>query len=127
GESWRATDSGLAGNRGFWGGLAIDARNSQILYATFGDRVFKSTDGAASWRPATSGLPVSGDFPQCCRGGVVIDPTNSNTVYASGSNFTNLGIFRSTNGGANWNQVGSLGARGLSSLVTDARGGLYAS
>lgn len=70
--------------------------------------VWKTTDGGASWQPLNdflSNLAVSS---------LALDPTNPNTLYAgTGEGFFNsdarrgAGIFKSTDGGANWNLLAS--------------------
>ena len=121
GGSWSEADSGLSfavigiGTTQVvpFGGLVIDPRNSSTLYITrLGVGVYKSTDGGASWRAANSGLPNLVDdyeFISCCGSGAVIDPQNPNILYAAGMNPTNAVIFKSTNGGANWKAISSLG------------------
>ena len=74
--------------------IAIDPTNSQTVYAaTWGNGVFKSTNGGASWTAGNSGM-VSEYIKS-----LAIDPTNSQTVYAGTWSF---GVFKSTNGGASW-------------------------
>ncbi len=77
--------------------LAIDPRNSQIIYAG-GTGMFKSNDGGGSWSPIGNLLNV---------GLLVIDPVNSQTLYAVAYDFnsdTNV-AFKSTDGGTNWNII----------------------
>ena len=76
--------------------LALPAPNDPSLFGTYG-AVYKSTDGAASWRMLSSS-------PSCCVQDLVIDPQDSGTVYAvSGHD----GIVKSTDGGATWLTVNS--------------------
>jgi photosystem II stability/assembly factor-like uncharacterized protein len=88
--------------------LAIDSNDSNIIYATVGaeDRgVYKSTNSGQKWiwinNSAVIGYFV--DF-------IIIDPSNSNTIYAGG--------FKSTDGGLNWTQIGLTDVT-VSSLVID--------
>jgi len=133
GANWKETDSGMpgAGNASFApGGLTIDPKNPSTVYvASFGIGVYKSTDAGASWHAANSGLPnLDSRVPdQCCGSGVAIDPQDPNTLYASGMNLTKKEIFKSTNGGASWNTVSSLGpAGGYVVLAIDRQRGIYA-
>jgi photosystem II stability/assembly factor-like uncharacterized protein len=131
GASWKEASSGLnVINGGYFvaGALTIDPKNPRTVYVTrLGIGVYKSTDGGASWRAANSGLAYSGDFGGCCSSGVVIDPQNSNTLYVPGLNPGNPVIFKSTNGGANWNALSSLPPRlGVPVLAIDPQSAVYA-
>jgi uncharacterized repeat protein (TIGR01451 family) len=43
--------------------LEMDPQNPQILYSSFwGDAIYKSTDGGATWAKAMNGLPADADF-----------------------------------------------------------------
>ncbi len=68
-----------------------------------GDGVYKSTDGGLTWE--NKGLTEVGSI-----GKVKVDPNNDNRLYvaAMGPLFrkdNNRGVYRSTNGGGNWEQV----------------------
>jgi hypothetical protein len=98
------------------GALAIDPKNSNILYVgtgeanpgggsvTYpGDGVWKTSDGGATWQHL--GLDATVTI-----GRIVVDPVNTNNVFvaATGNLFTrNLdrGVFRSQNGGQTWTKV----------------------
>ena len=71
--------------------LAIDPLTPTTVYAGAGSRLFKSTNGAASWSPADAGL--SGAEVRA----LAVDPTAPSTLYAV-TWFT--GVFKSTNGAA---------------------------
>ena len=60
-------------------------------------RVAKSTDGGFTFTQSDIGLP---DVPI---NRILVSPTNPNTVYAA----TFLGVYRSTDGGANWGRFGA--------------------
>lgn len=88
--------------------LVIDPSNSSTLYAgcsgptlNGGGGVFKSTDGAATWNAASSGLPVDQTAafpPNVPVRALVIDPQDSNTLYALAgpAGPAGAGVFRST-------------------------------
>src|SRR5262249_51225319 len=61
-----------------------------------GSWVFKTTDGAASWSLASSGLPESLII-------LAIDPQSSNTLYAG----NRKGVFKTMNGAKSWAPVNS--------------------
>jgi FG-GAP repeat len=84
------------------GRVAIDPNNSNIAYVALngfglaaGQHVWKTTNltGASpTWTASGTGIP---DVPASA---FVVDPANSNTLYAG----TDIGVFRSTDGGASW-------------------------
>jgi hypothetical protein len=84
----------------------IDPNNSNTAYATFagfgivGRQVWKTTNlagGAATWAAVSNGLP---DVPVS---GFAVDPVNSQVLYAG----TDIGVYISHDGGANWNPFGT--------------------
>lgn len=96
------------------GDLAIDPSDPDVIYAGtgeatassfswFGDGVYKSTDGGATW--AQSGLANSQYI-----GRVVVDPNHGDRVWAAATGVLygqggERGIYRSLDGGASWSQV----------------------
>ena len=86
--------------QGYISHLVIDPRNPAVLYASQGGGrtseapmiggVFKSTNGAQSWRP--SGLANIYVYS------LAIDPISPTTVYAG----TQRGVFKSDDAGASW-------------------------
>jgi hypothetical protein len=80
----------------------IDPTNANVAYVTFGgytvpagQHVWKTTNlagGAGSWVASGNGIP---DVPV---NAFVIDPANTQILYAG----TDIGVFASTDGGANW-------------------------
>ena len=80
--------------------ITIDKNNTSKVYVTFGgfsaDNVYVTTDGGLTWSDITgSGLTGLPDLPVRS---LVINPNDSNTLYIG----TELGIFTSADGGANW-------------------------
>jgi len=79
-------------------------------------RVFKSTDGGASWNQTANGTGTNAVAnycgTQCFYDNVVApDPTNPDVVYVLGSyGYNNSpqsgGVYRSTDGGATWKNLG---------------------
>jgi hypothetical protein len=84
----------------------IDPNNQNVAYVTFdnyglpaGRHVWKTTDlndPAPVWTPAGNGIP---DVPT---NSIVVDPLNSNALYVA----TDIGVYASTDGGANWQPFG---------------------
>jgi photosystem II stability/assembly factor-like uncharacterized protein len=139
GATWNAANSGFPDGFVNALALAIDPGDSRTLYAVMGvelwsdytftlpqggcclvpGRVFKSTDAGESWSAVQSGLMetafdtnVDGDSAPLPVG-LAIDPSNSGTVYL-GTNGD--GIFKSTDGGADWNAANV----GLTAMHIDA-------
>jgi hypothetical protein len=76
GGTWQPANEGLTDQAVL--SLAIAPSRTRQLYAgTFTGRVFRTSDGAASWSDAGSGL-----FPQAAVASLVIDPRNPDVVYA---------------------------------------------
>ena len=121
GGIWKTTDGGLN-----WapisdkhkissvGAIAVSESDPNVIYAGSGEAayrgnivggegVYKSTDAGKSWKLA--GLPDSEHIAR-----IVIHPKNPDIVFvaamghAYGTN-TERGVFRSTDGGKNWEQV----------------------
>jgi photosystem II stability/assembly factor-like uncharacterized protein len=82
-----------------WVGTGEDAgRNS----ATWGDHVYKSTDGGMSFAPVLEDVWTTGD--------IVIHPQDSDTVYVAAlgniwGDVGKRGLFKTTDGGATWERL----------------------
>ena len=137
GGVWKTTDAGITWNPIFdgqpiasIGALEVAPSNPNVLYAgtgesdirsalSSGDGIYKSTDGGQSWK--NIGLR---DTRQISR--IVIDPRNPDVVYvgALGHAYApnaERGVFKSTDGGANWTHVLDKGANvGISDLAIAA-------
>ena len=72
--------------------VAIDPSNTNTVYiGCSANRLMKSNDGGTTWANANTGM--AGTVRK-----ILVDPTNSNIVLTA----TSSGMYRSTNGGANW-------------------------
>ena len=81
--------------------MAIDPRDSNILYAVASGGAFKSTDGGISWSAVKSRMITDADGPSVLSA-MAIDPRNPDTVYAID---TYTGVFKTTNAGVSWTSV----------------------
>ncbi len=121
GGVWKTTDYGRTWNpifdsqsTGSVGDVAVAPSNPNTLYVasgegiqrpdlSVGDGVYKSTDAGKTW--TNTGI---NDGQQI--GGIAIDPTNENRVFAAvlghpyGAN-TERGVYRTLNGGKTWEKV----------------------
>jgi photosystem II stability/assembly factor-like uncharacterized protein len=129
---YRSTDGGASWQRVLYrdadtGGsaLAIDPSQPQTVYAALwqsrlgpwedknefqgtGGGLFKSTDGGASWRRLSAGLPA--DLAQI---NIALAPSSPQRLYATVgtsepgdySSAQGLGVFRSDDGGENWVRI----------------------
>jgi photosystem II stability/assembly factor-like uncharacterized protein len=77
--------------------LAVDPITSTTLYAGTSRGVFKSTDGAANWIVANTGLPAF-SVPS-----LAVNPMTPTTLYAGTAGD---GVYKSTDGGATWQPTG---------------------
>jgi photosystem II stability/assembly factor-like uncharacterized protein len=111
--------------------IVVDPKDSNVLWlgtgennsqrsAHFGDGVYKSTDAGKTWKRV--GLENSEHI-----GEIIVDPRNSNVVYvaAQGPLFSaggERGLYKTTDGGATWNQVLKISDdTGISDIVMDPR------
>ena len=103
--TWQRVGAGVLPNRPV-NQIAVDRSNWRIAYLAYGGfaaatpsnrgHVFATTDGGLTFSDVTSNLP---DVPV---NSVVIDPTDSSTLYVG----TDVGTFVSTNGGKNYKRLG---------------------
>ncbi|MDP9337339.1 MAG: sialidase [Acidobacteriota bacterium] len=96
------------------GAVAIDPKNPKTIWAgtgeswtrnsvSVGDGIYKSTDGGENW--TNMGLKESERIAK-----ILIDPTDSNTVYACvpgklWSDSEERGLYKTTDGGSTWNKI----------------------
>src|SRR5919106_874312 len=113
-RSWRALSIAPTASR--VDAVAIAATEPQTVYAGTGDGVFKSTDRGASWQAANAGLfgeeTAEERDHRLTEGyvyGLAVDESNPDIVYAA---TFGRGLFKTTNGGASWRNIGltALGA-----------------
>lgn len=92
--------------------VAVDPLNPNIVYAAAaGGGLWKTTDGGNTWTPLTDNLP------RLSSGSVAVDPVNDQIIYYgqgelhySIDSYPGSGLYISTDGGQNWQQVNLPGA-----------------
>ncbi len=138
GGVWKTTNSGTTWKPIFdeqdsysIGCVVLDPSNPEIVWVGtgenvggrhvgFGDGVYKSSDGGSSWK--NMGLGDSQHISE-----IIVDPTDSNTVYAAAqgplwSPGGERGLFKTTDGGRTWNNILSDGEwTGVTDVVMDPR------
>jgi photosystem II stability/assembly factor-like uncharacterized protein len=96
----------------------IDPSNPAIVYATLweerqgpwenaqwrgtGGGIYKSTDGGATWKQLTNGLPQNGAITQA---NLAIAPSNPKRVYAAVAVNAATSFYRSDDSGETWTQI----------------------
>jgi photosystem II stability/assembly factor-like uncharacterized protein len=112
GQSWVSINNGIGANRYVYS-LVMDPNNPDILYlgiratgqslSDYGG-VYKTTSGGESWTKANQNIELPDVYV------LVIDPSDSNTLYAGTSqHYTQPlgplslgGVYKSVDGGENW-------------------------
>ncbi|MBK9285598.1 MAG: T9SS type A sorting domain-containing protein [Sphingobacteriaceae bacterium] len=101
--------------------LVVDPSNTNILYLATGDGdagdtycigVLKSLDGGITWN--TTGLTFAVSQQRRMRR-LIINPSNPQILLAA----TNVGVYRTTNGGTNWTQINSSNSYDVEFKPTD--------
>lgn len=102
GASWQPTGSGLEAF--FIEALAVHPTDPSTVYVYGTDdeegKVFLSHDAGATWLPASEGLPT---VLFGAGASIAIDSSQPDKLYAALGHF----LFESTNGGDQWNQIGT--------------------
>jgi photosystem II stability/assembly factor-like uncharacterized protein len=138
GGVWKTTNSGTTWEPIFdeeksysTGCVVLDPSNPEIVWVgsgenvggrhvAFGDGVYRSDDGGASW--TNLGLKDSQHISE-----IIVDPTDSKTVYVASqgplwSAGGDRGLYKTTDGGATWEKVLSDGEwTGVTDVVMDSR------
>jgi len=116
GDTWQDIGKDLESLN--YGAIAIDPNNPDVVYAGTGEAcadgtehiysgrgLYKSTDAGETW------LKITEDFGEYTHfSDIVVSPFESNILFASlasgyfdlGTNMSNEGIWKSTDGGVNW-------------------------
>jgi photosystem II stability/assembly factor-like uncharacterized protein len=89
-------------------GLVINPKDHLTIFAaSYGRGIYKSTDGGGSWKAAMNGLPIPPDTSVWVNF-LVPDPTTSNVLYSSLATSIQYGLYKTSDGGANWARISYL-------------------
>ena len=87
-------------------GVGLNPSNPSVVYAmTYGSGMYKSVNAGASW------FPISNGISYLVLQAMAVDPSNPNTLYAGtygDATYPYNGVFKSTDGGANWAKTGDM-------------------
>src|ERR1700730_6805199 len=91
--------------------------NPAIYYfGTPGGGVWKTTDGGRVWKP------IFDDAHVASIGALALAPSNPNVIYVgTGEQLDGNGVYKSTNAGATWANVGLQDTLHISSIIVDPR------
>jgi hypothetical protein len=97
--------------------IVIDPRNHEIIHAAWWGLI-KSYDGGATWQDEGNGIIVTPGETHVCA--LIMDPNNSNVLYAGTAGTMAGCLYKSTEAGANWKALdgGHLGD-GILSIAFD--------
>lgn len=98
GASWTAISSGTSGTIRE---MAICTSSPEIMFATSGSVVFKSTDRGYTFANSSAGIPNKTNTS------INIHPDSSNIAILTQSGFGGGHIFKTTDGGASWFNISS--------------------
>jgi hypothetical protein len=101
--------------------LVIDPQNPDTVYAGLAGFIIKTGDGGLTWiSTALQNLPVIFN-------GLVIDPNNSNHLFAGGTTFSNeFVLYETMDGGDSWTQIAaSEPISGISSMSAQTEGNKF--
>ena len=108
GQSWTNLNVTNDGGRISAMDVITDPLNRQRVFAAMlDDGIYRSENGGQTWTYLQTGLPADGFRRIALAVGPPLQGSQNSTIYAAlaATDSTLLGIFRSTNNGANWTQV----------------------
>lgn len=107
-DAVNASIKGGEGGQMIWAMDVSPSNPQKLLYSTDTSGIWRSDDAGATWSISTTGLKTVGTVD------IAYDPDDSNVAYVASSLHDagtyghvndNVGIYKTTDGGATWNQV----------------------
>lgn len=92
--------------------------DNRVLYAAiYNHGVFKSEDGGVSWSDISAGLGDDAAYAWA----IALDPHHEDFVFVGTNTFEGLGgtVYRSSDGGGNWNQLANTPEKDVLSVALD--------
>jgi photosystem II stability/assembly factor-like uncharacterized protein len=100
----------------------VPGEGTTFYFGSVGGGVWKTMDAGVTWNPSFDGQPVASI------GAIGVAPSNPNILYA-GTGESDIrsdlssgdGVYKSTDGGATWKNIGLRDSRQISRIVVDPR------
>jgi photosystem II stability/assembly factor-like uncharacterized protein len=112
GGHWQPASVGFPTDGGVSAMVIDPSTSNTILVATFGNGIYKSTDGAQTWHDANQGLDDT------IAGPLVIEPEDSSILYAGTSDHL---VYKTVDGGSHWSQLPTSPYRPYSMVIDSLR------
>jgi photosystem II stability/assembly factor-like uncharacterized protein len=104
GNSWTQLTQGLASLTWVWS-IAFSSESPSTVFMASSNNVYRSTDEGAQWMEMGAGLPA-----EFSRKHLEVVPGPEETIYVASANH---GLFKTVNGGADWERIFSSNANAL--------------
>lgn len=116
GTSWENVRAGVGA--GYAKATAVDPQNGAVYVGTISRRhgMIKSENDGLSWVSINSGFSNVGINT------FAVDPANASIVYAGSDN---MGLYKSTDAGANWVLLGGMLTYGVNAIVIDPQNSAF--
>lgn len=94
----------------------IPGQPAVYYFGTPGGGLWKTTSGGRTWQP------IFDATHQAAIGALALAPSNPNIIYVgTGEQLQGNGVYKSTDAGSSWTNVGLRGTNSISSIIVDSR------